>query len=63
MTIRIDLENGYSETFATMAEARAALIAARNAGVEGAIDADGVAIWIGDETWQAWAGADDSEAS
>lgn len=60
--IRVDLDNGYSESYATMAEARDALIMARSAGHDGAIWTDGQTIRIGDAAWTAWTGDDDAAA-
>lgn len=54
--ITVTLSNGYSESYATMSEARNALIAATRAGESGAIvDDDGREIRVGDAAWNAWA--------
>lgn len=52
--ITVTLDSGYSESYATMGEAREALILARNAGVDGAIWTDGRTIRIGDAAWHAY---------
>lgn len=58
--ITVDLENGYSESFATMREAREALIAADAAGESGAIVADGgEPIRLGSPEWMAWAAGEE----